>query len=82
MNDTNQDLNFKVNLTYPRNDEYEYYTKLERIDLDKECEKDLSNRHGFIIKEPQAINKALKSDDSIFSTKFNDFRMISFFLCH
>lgn len=70
MNDTNQDLNFKVNLTYPRNEEYEYYTKLERIDLDKECEKDLSNRHGFIIKEPQAINKALKSDDSIFSTKF------------
>ena len=63
-------LQFKVNLTYPRNDEYEYYTKLERIDLDKECEKDLSNRHGFLIKEPQPINKALKSDDSIFSSKF------------
>ena len=59
-------LQFKVKLTYPRNDEYEYYTKLERINLDKECEKDLSNRHGFLIKEPQSINKALESDDSIF----------------
>ena len=69
--DSSQSINnFKVNLTYPRNDEYEFYTKLERINLDKECDKDLSNRHGFLVKEPQPINKALKSDDSIFSSKF------------
>lgn len=56
--------------TYPRDDNYDIYTFLERINLDDECRKDLSNWHGLIIKEPQAINKALKSDDSIFSTKF------------
>ena len=40
--DSSQNINnFKVNLTYPRNDEYEFYTKLERINLDKECDKDL-----------------------------------------
>lgn len=65
-----KDLKFQVNLTYPRDDEYDYYTILERIDLDKECQKDLSNWHGLLIKEPQPINKALKSDDSIFSSKF------------
>jgi DNA-directed RNA polymerase beta' subunit len=59
-----------IKITYPRNDEFEYYVKMERIDLDKECQKDLSNQHGFIIKEPQQINKALKSEDSIFSSKF------------
>ena len=59
-----------IKVTYPRNDEYDYYVKMERIDLDKECLKDLSNQHGFIIKEPQPINKALKSEDSIFSSKF------------
>ena len=57
-------------LHYPKDEEYDYFVKMERIDLDKECEKDLSNHHGFIIKEPQPINKALKSEDSIFSSKF------------
>lgn len=55
---------------YPHSDIYDYFVKLERINLDEECKKDLSNQHGFIIKEPQAINKALKSEDSIFSSKF------------
>lgn len=59
-----------IKITYPRNNEYDYFVKMERIDLDKECIKDLSNQHGFIIKEPQQINKALKSEDSIFSSKF------------
>ena len=60
----------RVNLHYPNDSEYEYFAKLERLDLDLECEKDLSNGHGFLIKEPQPINKALKSDDSIFSRKY------------
>ena len=59
-----------VKLRYPRNSEYEYFVKLERLDLDKECQKDLTTGHGFVIKEPQSINKALKSDDSIFSSKY------------
>ena len=62
--------NLNLNVHYPRDNEYEYFVKFERLDLDKECEKDLSNHHGFIISEPQPINKALKSEDSIFSSKF------------
>lgn len=62
--------NLNVNVHYPRDDEYDYFVKFERLDLDKECLKDLTNQHGFIISEPQPINKALKSDDSIFSSKF------------
>lgn len=62
--------NANVKLHYPNDPEFEYFVKLERIDLDRECKKDLSNGHGFLIKEPQPINKALKSDDSIFSSRF------------
>jgi hypothetical protein len=62
--------NFKVHLNYPNNEEYDYFTKLERIDLDFECEKDLSNNHAVRILEPQSINKAIRSDTSIFSSKF------------
>lgn len=62
--------NMNVNVHYPRDPEYDYFVVFERLDLDKECENDLSNQHGFIISEPQPINKALKSEDSIFSSKF------------
>lgn len=61
------DINHKQ---YPYSDEFDYYTKMERINLDEECKKDLSNQHGFIISEPQAINKTVKSESSIFSSKF------------
>ena len=60
------DINHKQ---YPYSDEFDYYTKMERINLDEECRKDLSNQHGFIISEPQAINKTVKSESSIFSSK-------------
>lgn len=55
---------------YPRSEQFDYFTKFEMINFDEECCKDLTNGHGFIIKEPQPINKALKSDDSIFSSKY------------
>ena len=62
-------MKVKIN-NYPLNDKYDYFVKLERIDLDKECERDLVSGKGFIIKEPQSISKALKSESSIFSSKF------------
>ena len=61
-------LNLKV--TFPRDEEYDYFVKLVKLDFDKECFKDLSNGNGFLIQEPQPINKAIKSDTSIFSTRF------------
>lgn len=63
-------MEFKTNLSYPRSDEYDYFAQLIRINLDEECDKDLSNQHGFIIKEQQSVIKALKSEDSIFSSRF------------
>lgn len=65
-----QQDNVNVRVTYPRNDEYDYFVKLEKINLDEECRKDLTNGHGFLIKEPQPINKAIVSIDSIFSKRF------------
>lgn len=55
---------------YPHDEEFDHFVKLERIDLDKECEKDLASGKGFIISEPQSITKTLKSESSIFSSKF------------
>ena len=37
--------NFDVRLSYPRDDEFDIYTKLERINLDKECEKEKRNEY-------------------------------------
>lgn len=68
MKGTLQNLNVK--LSYPKNTKFDYFMKMERINLDEECKKDLSNMHGFIIKEPPPINKALDDDNSIFSSKF------------
>lgn len=67
-NDISSSVRFKM--SYPNDPEYEYFVKLERLDLDKECKKDLSTGKGFLIKEPQRIDKALESDDSIFSNKY------------
>ena len=64
----NQNLNIKLH--YPYDPKYNYFVKLDLLNLDEECIKDLSNNHGFIIKEPQQINKTIKSEDSIFSSKF------------
>ena len=63
-------LNFNVKMTYPRSDEWDYFVKLERINLDLECVKDLSNNHGLIIKEPQPISKNIEAENGIFSSKF------------
>ena len=35
-------------LHYPKDEEYDYFVKMERIDLDKECEKDLSNQKTIV----------------------------------
>lgn len=59
-----------VKLLYPYSEEYYYETCLERIDLDKEREKDLLTNNGFIVSEPQNIKKDVKNINSIFSTRF------------
>lgn len=49
---------------------FEYSTRLVVLDLDKECTNDIVNGNGFFIEEPQSIKKDLKSENSIFSSKF------------
>lgn len=63
-------MDLKMNLTYPYSEEYEYLTRLTRLDLDAERESDLANNKGFIITNPQSVKKDLKNPDSIYSSRF------------
>lgn len=64
--------------TYPNNQsldsegrpKYRYETMLSVIDFNKECEEDLIKGTGFIITKKQDIKKDIKSDDSIFSSRY------------
>ena len=63
-------MDLKMNVTYPYSDEYEYHTRLTRIDFDAEMENDIANNKGFIITSPQSVKKDLKNPDSIYSSRF------------
>ena len=59
-----------LKVTYPYSDEFEYETRLERINFDDERDLDLLTNNGFIVSDSQGIKKDLKDDHSIFSPKF------------
>lgn len=59
-----------VKLTYPYSEEYEYVTKMERINMDKEREEDLRKDNGFVVWPPNGIKKDIKDPNGIFSSKF------------
>ena len=59
-----------INLSYPYDPEYEYFTRLERLNLDREREEDIKSNQGFIIAPTQGIKKDIKNPMSIFSRKF------------
>lgn len=61
----------KVNLTYPNSSEFEFLTKIEIIDLDKEAQQDINTGTGFLISSPKSTNKKdIKNPDGIYSSKF------------
>lgn len=69
--DIKPEKEIKVNLTYPYSDEYEYLTKIEIIDLDKEAQDDINNGTGFLISEPKSSNKKdMKNINGIYSSRF------------
>lgn len=73
MTDTQQKrANAKLNikLHFPASLDYVYMTRMERIDLDAECNHDIFNDNGFIISSPKPIKDDLKDMNGIFSTKF------------
>ena len=60
-----------ITYSYPDNPDWEYTANMPRIDMDKECEIDLSIGEGFIVSEPQTtIKKDIKDPNGIFSPKF------------
>ena len=61
-----------IMLHYPFNEEYDYITQLERIDMDKERENDIRTGKGFIIDEFKGIKKDIKAQGGIFSIRFGN----------
>ena len=62
----------RIRTIQPDNPDYEYTTTLEVLDLEKERARGLSHGRDFIITEPQGIKKDVKSDSSIFSSKYGE----------
>ena len=60
----------KVNTRYSQSDVYDYESKLERIDIDKERRKDVLSGNGFIVTSRKAIKEDVKDPNGIFSTKY------------
>ena len=64
-------MGIRVNYSYPNNPDYDYVVYMERLDFEKEKEKDLQKGKGFIISSPKAtLKKDIKNPNGIFSTKF------------
>jgi len=61
---------FEVTLRYPYSEDYEYETRLKRINLDQERIMDLSIDNGFVIGPPHGIKKDLKDYDGLWSSRF------------
>lgn len=51
-------------------DKYEYVSRIERLNLDHECRKDLTTQRGFEITAEQSLKKENKNDNGIFSSKY------------
>lgn len=63
-------MKLNVNVRHPASDEYEYETRLERLDLDHERRLDLISGNGFIVSAPKAIKDDIKDPNGIFSPKY------------
>ncbi len=64
-------MKINVKTQYPYSEDYDFKTKLVRLNLEDEMKKDIDSGKGFYIKEHQQnLKKSLKSSDSIYSEKF------------
>lgn len=61
---------FGMKESYPINKDYNFETRLKRVNLDEKRVQDILNNKGFIIKKHQGINKDIKEPDSIYSYKY------------
>ena len=53
----------QVTLTYPHSHEYEFLSKIEIIDLDKEARLDIDHGTGFLITDPRLLIDILVNVD-------------------
>ena len=65
--ESQKDLEMKVNYSYPDNPDFEYVSFLERIDFEKEKLSDLQKNKGFIISASKSTKKEVKNPNGIFS---------------
>lgn len=65
------EVNFRVH--YPRNPDYTLETKLVKIDIDKDAQYKMATNRGFRVTTHETIKRDLKSDTSIYSSKFGEF---------
>ena len=63
-------MKFSVKTRYSKSEDFEYETRLERINLDAERRKDVLSGNGFIVSSPKAIRDDMKNPNGIFSTKY------------
>lgn len=69
--DKGKDRGLMVNISYPINDEYEFETFLQRVDLDKKAEESLDQGNGFIIADSKkSFDKDLRDPEGMFSPNF------------
>lgn len=67
----NNEKQISITLTYPNSQEYEFLTKIEIIDLDKEAQHDIETGNGFLISESRGSNKKdMKNINGIYSSRF------------
>lgn len=60
----------KVTTHYPVSEEWEYITKMVRINMDEERVNDVSTNKGFVVTSSKPIKDDIKDPDGIFSTRF------------
>ena len=66
-----QENKLNIHLTYPNSDEFDFVTKIEIIDMDKEAQKDIESGQGFVIDAPKSTNKKdIKNPNGIYSPRF------------
>ena len=62
MSDDEYGVDIRTQLTYPHSEEFEYFTKLEVIDMDAEARKDIESGEGFEVSAPMSsIKKDIKN---------------------
>lgn len=66
----NERIKLSITTRYPNSPDYEYETRVTRLNLDDERVKDVLGGHGFVVTSAKPIKDDIKDPDGIFSSKF------------